>query len=35
MSLADLEKRLQVIEDKEAIKKLHQNYINTMDTVPL
>jgi hypothetical protein len=31
MSLADLEKRLQVVEDMEAIKKLHQNYINMMD----
>jgi hypothetical protein len=33
MSLADLEKRLQVIEDMEAIKKLHQNYINLMDYI--
>jgi ketosteroid isomerase-like protein len=33
MSLADLEKRMQVIEDMEAIKKLHQNYINLMDNL--
>ena len=33
MSLADLEKRIQVIEDTEAIKKLHQNYINLMDYI--
>jgi ketosteroid isomerase-like protein len=28
-----LEKRLQAIEDLEAIKKLHQNYINLMDKI--
>jgi hypothetical protein len=33
MTLAELEKRLQVIEDTEAIKKLHQNYINLMDNI--
>jgi ketosteroid isomerase-like protein len=33
MSLAELEKRLQAIEDLEAIKKLHQNYINLMDNI--
>ena len=33
MSLAELEKRLQVIEDLEAIKKLHQRYINLMDEI--
>jgi hypothetical protein len=33
MSLADLEKRIQVIEDTEAIKKLHQDYINLMDNI--
>jgi len=33
MSLAELEKRMQVIEDTEAIKKLHQNYINLMDNI--
>ena len=31
MSLEDLEKRLQALEDAEAIKKLHQKYINLMD----
>ncbi len=33
MSLADLEKRIQVIEHTEAIKKFHQNYINLMDYI--
>jgi ketosteroid isomerase-like protein len=33
MSLADLEKRLQAIEDIEEIKKLHQNYVNLMDNL--
>jgi ketosteroid isomerase-like protein len=33
MSLADLEKRVQALEDAEAIKKLHQNYINLMDNL--
>jgi ketosteroid isomerase-like protein len=33
MSLAELEKRIQAIEDLEAIKKLHQNYINLMDNI--
>jgi hypothetical protein len=33
MSLAELGKRLQAIEDLEAIKKLHQNYINLMDNI--
>jgi len=33
MSLADLEKRVQALEDLEAIKKLHQNYINLMDNL--
>jgi ketosteroid isomerase-like protein len=33
MSLAELEKRMQAIEDAEAIKKLHQNYINMMDDI--
>jgi hypothetical protein len=33
MTLAELEKRLQVIEDTEAIKKLHQKYINLMDNI--
>lgn len=33
MSLAELEKRMQAIEDLEAIKKLHQNYINLMDNI--
>ena len=31
MSLEDLEKRIQALEDLEEIKKLHQNYINLMD----
>jgi hypothetical protein len=33
MSLAELEKRIQAIEDTEAIKKLHQTYINLMDSI--
>ena len=33
MSLKDLEKRVQAIEDLENIKKLHQNYINLMDNL--
>ena len=33
MSLADLEKRVQAIEDAEKIRKLHQNYINLMDNL--
>ncbi len=33
MSLAELEKRLQAIEDLKAIKKLHQNYINLMGEI--
>jgi ketosteroid isomerase-like protein len=33
MSLEELEKRIQAIEDMEAIKKLHQNYINLMDNM--
>jgi ketosteroid isomerase-like protein len=33
MSLADLEKRVQAIEDLEEIKRLHQNYINLMDNL--
>jgi ketosteroid isomerase-like protein len=33
MSLEDLERRVQAIEDLEAIKKLHQNYINLMDNL--
>jgi ketosteroid isomerase-like protein len=31
MSLEELEKRIKAIEDLEAIKKLHQKYINLMD----
>jgi hypothetical protein len=31
MSLEDLEKRVQALEDLEAIKKLHQTYIDLMD----
>jgi len=31
MSLEDLEKRIQAIEDLEEIKKLHQKYIDLMD----
>ena len=33
MSLADLEKRIQAIEDLEEIKRLHQTYINLMDNL--
>jgi ketosteroid isomerase-like protein len=33
MSLADLEKRVQAIEDLEEIKKLHQTYISLMDNL--
>ena len=33
MTLADLEKRIQAIEDLEEIKRLHQNYINLMDNL--
>jgi ketosteroid isomerase-like protein len=33
MSLEDLEKRVQALEDLEAIKKLHQSYINLMDNL--
>jgi ketosteroid isomerase-like protein len=33
MSLEDLEKRVQAMEDLEKIKKLHQNYINLMDNL--
>ena len=33
MSLEDLEKRVQAIEDLEEIKKLHQHYINLMDNL--
>lgn len=33
MSLEDLEKRIQAIEDLEEIKKLHQDYINLMDNL--
>ena len=33
MSLADLEKRIQALEDLESIKKLHQHYINLMDNL--
>ena len=33
MSLADLEKRVRALEDLEAIKKLHQTYINLMDNL--
>ena len=33
MSLEDLERRVQAIEDLEEIKKLHQNYINLMDNL--
>ena len=33
MSLEELEKRIQTIEDLENIKKLHQNYINLMDNL--
>lgn len=33
MSLEDLEKRVQAIEDAESIKKLHQHYIDLMDNL--
>jgi ketosteroid isomerase-like protein len=33
MSLEDLEKRMQAMEDIEAIKKLHHKYINLMDAL--
>jgi ketosteroid isomerase-like protein len=33
VSLEELEKRIQAIEDTEAIKKLHQHYINLMDNI--
>lgn len=33
MSIEDLEKRIQAIEDLEQIKKLHQDYINLMDNL--
>lgn len=33
MTLAELEKKIQTIEDLEAIKKLHQNYIKLMDNI--
>ena len=33
MSLEDLEKRIQALEDAEDIKKLHQKYINLMDNL--
>ena len=33
MSLEDLERRVQALEDLEAIRKLHQNYINLMDNL--
>jgi hypothetical protein len=33
MSLEDLEKRLQTLEDLEEIKKLHQKYISLMDNL--
>jgi phosphoenolpyruvate synthase/pyruvate phosphate dikinase len=33
MTLEELEKRVQAIEDLEDIKKLHQNYINLMDNL--
>jgi ketosteroid isomerase-like protein len=33
MSLDEIEKRLQAIEDGESIKKLHQHYINLMDNL--
>lgn len=33
MSLEELEKRIQAIEDLENIKKLHQHYINLMDNL--
>ena len=33
MSLEDLEKRIQALEDAEEIKKLHQHYMNLMDNL--
>ena len=33
MSIEDLEKRLQALEDAEEIKRLHQRYINLMDNL--
>jgi hypothetical protein len=33
MSLEEMEKRIQAIEDAEEIKRLHQNYINLMDNL--
>jgi ketosteroid isomerase-like protein len=33
MSLEDLEKRIKALEDVEAIKKLHQQYISYLDTL--
>jgi ketosteroid isomerase-like protein len=33
MSLADLERRVQALEDLEEIRKLHQRYINLMDNL--
>jgi len=33
VSIEDLEKRVQAIEDLEKIKKLHQTYINLMDNL--
>jgi ketosteroid isomerase-like protein len=33
MSLEELEKRIQALEDLEDIKKLHQKYINLMDNL--
>ena len=33
MNLEELEKRVQAIEDVEAIKKLHQKYMNLMDNL--
>ena len=33
MSLADLEKRVQALEDLEEIRRLHQDYINLMDNL--
>jgi len=33
MSLEELEKRIQAIEDLESIKKLHQHYIDLMDNL--
>ena len=33
MSIEDLEKRIQVLEDLEEIKKLHQKYVTLMDNL--